>query len=110
MLLFSVAVAFKVLEKNSEPFITVLPDPKWNTKDPMFATTGEAAKYLGVSRQRVHQFIQDGTLRTLNQDLDTSDSKNLSLLERAELFAFSRVKLFIYVEDVISLKKSRLTV
>ncbi len=33
--------------------------------EPDLLTTGEAAKILGVSRDRVHQLTQDGTLRAL---------------------------------------------
>lgn len=105
MLLLCVAVAIQVLDKKKEPSIRLLPDPKWETKDPLYATVTEARKYLGTSRQYVHKLIRLGKIRTLNQEFKDSNKEKISLLERAHLYAMFNVKEFLLVEDVIAIKK-----
>jgi len=100
-----VAVAIQVKTEDSEPSIRLLPDHKWETKDPLFATVSETAKYLGTSRQYVHKLITQGKIRTLNQDLESADKPQLSLLEKAHIYATFKVKLFLYIEDILAIKK-----
>lgn len=100
------AVAIQVKTEDSEPSIRLLPDHKWETKDPLFATVSETAKYLGTSRQYVHKLITQGKIRTLNQDLESAKHKTpLTLLERAHIYATFKVKLFLYIEDILAIKK-----
>tara|TARA_Y100000589_G_scaffold262557_1_gene252883 strand:- start:444 stop:773 length:330 start_codon:yes stop_codon:yes gene_type:complete len=101
-----VAVAIQVKTEDSEPSIRLLPDHKWETKDTLFATVSETAKYLGTSRQYVHKLITQGKIRTLNQDIESSKAKTpLTLLERMHMYAVFKGKLFLYIEDILAIKK-----
>lgn len=99
------AVAIQVLDQKKEPSIRLLPDHKWETKDPLYATVSEVKDYLGVSRQYVHKLIAQGKIRTLNQDFKQSSKDNISLLERAHCYAIFKVKYFLLIEDVLAVKK-----
>ena len=57
-----------------------------NMKDKPYMTLTEAAEHLGLTRQRVHVFIQDGRLKVVNR----IGGLKVILLDRAEVKRFKR--------------------